>query len=98
MADIDPEIVKCVEWEPENDRPGLMHAFDEIETGPLESVHIERMDDGCYWMALYKNKDQRQVVVISATNPRAKIVARTESDAMSGLAALVTEGKDHHAQ
>jgi len=77
-VDIDPDIVKSVNWEPENDKPGLMRAIDEIVTGPLESVHIERMDDGCYWMAFYKNGEDRQVIVISANNPRAKIQARTE--------------------
>lgn len=77
--DIDPDIVKAVQWEPENDKPGLMRAFDEIVTGPLDSVHIERMSDGTYWMALYKNGEDRQVVVISANNPRAQIVARTEA-------------------
>lgn len=78
MFDIDPDIVRRVKWEPENDKPGLMKAFDEIVTGPLDSVHIERMADGIYWMAFYKNGEDRQVVVISATNPRGKIVARTE--------------------
>lgn len=63
--------------EPENDRPGFMHAFDEIVTGPVDSVHIERMDDGSYWMCIYKG-DEGQRIMISAVNSRAKIVARAE--------------------
>jgi hypothetical protein len=77
--DIDPKIVKRIAWEPENDRPGQMKAFDEIVTGPLQSVHIERMHDGCYWIALYLDGDIRQTVVISAKNPAAKILGLTEA-------------------
>lgn len=77
MADINPNIVERVEWEPENDEPRKMRAFDEIVTGPVDSIHIERMDDGLYWMGIYKG-DERQVVVIGAKNLRAKVIARTE--------------------
>ncbi len=75
---INPDIVTRIEWEPKNDKPGFMKAFDDLVTGPLQMVHIERMHDGTYWMALYKNDKERQVVVISSHNNRAKIIARTE--------------------
>jgi hypothetical protein len=71
------KFIEGVAWEPENDKPGLMAAFDELVSTKVDSVHIERMDDGCYWMSLNKG-DKRQVIVISAVNSRAKIVARTE--------------------
>jgi hypothetical protein len=73
------DFIKRIEPEPENDRPNLMPAFDEIVTGPLDYVHIERMDDGCYWMVLVRGEDQQRVIFASASG-RAKIVARTEAD------------------
>lgn len=82
MSDIKDELCSFVTShnpEPENDKPGLMHAFDEIITGPVDSVHIERMTDGSYWMCIYKG-DEGQRIMISAVNSRAKIVARTELD------------------
>lgn len=72
-------FIEGVAWEPENDNPGLMAAFDELISTKVDSVHIERMDDGTYWMAIEKGGKQ-QIVVISAVNPKAKIVARTEKD------------------
>ena len=59
---------------PENDRPGMMFAFDEIVTGPVDSVHIERMSDNSYWMCIYKG-DEGQRIMISSTSSRGKIVA-----------------------
>ena len=73
------DFVTRVNPEPENDKPGLMKAIDEVVTGPLDSFHIERMDDGTYWMALSKGEN-RQVIVISSATLRAKVVARTEAD------------------
>ena len=73
------DFVTRVNPEPENDRPNLMKAIDEIVTGPLDSFHIERMDDGTYWMALSKGEN-RQLIVVSSATLRAKIVARTEAD------------------
>lgn len=64
MTDVHAFVTR-VNPEPENDKPGLMDAIDELVTGPLDSFHIERMTDGQYWMALYKG-DQRQVIVITA--------------------------------
>ena len=80
MTELKDELCSFVtraEPEPENDKPGWMHAFDEIVTGPVDSVHIERMTDGSYWMCIYKG-DEGQRIMISAVNNRAKIVARTE--------------------
>lgn len=80
MSDIKDELCSFVTShnpEPEHDKPELMHAFDEIVTGPVDMVHIERMTDGSYWMCIYKG-DEGQRIMISAVNPRAKIIARTE--------------------
>lgn len=79
MRDKPHDFVKRVEWEPENDRPGYMGAFDEIVTGPLDYVHIERMSDDLYWMVLV-NGDKEQRVVIGSASGRAKVIARTEAD------------------
>lgn len=78
MTDIHP-FVTSINPEPEHNKPGFMMAIDELMTGPLDGFHIERMTDETYWMALQKG-DQRQVVVISSANGRAKIVARTEAE------------------
>jgi hypothetical protein len=80
----DATIERCpfvtrINPEPENDKPELMRAFDEIVTGPVDSVHIERMSDDCYWMCIYKD-GVGQRIIIAANNSRAKIVARTEMD------------------
>ena len=80
MSDKTHDFITRVEWEPENDKPDLMgNAIDEIVTGPLDYVHIERMHDGCYWMALGKG-GARQIVVILSESEQSKIVARTEAD------------------
>lgn len=73
------DFIEGAAWEPENDRPGLMCAIDELVSGPIDSFHIERMDDGLYSIELCKG-DQTQRIVIAAVNPRAKIVARTEAE------------------
>lgn len=72
------DFIERVEWEPENDRPNYKRCFDEIVTGPVDCVHIERMDDGCYWMAIYKG-NERQVVTFG-TARGAKIFGRTEAE------------------
>lgn len=50
--------------------------IDEIVTGPVDCVHIERMDSGCYWIGIYKGKE-RQVVFLRSSR---KITARTAGD------------------
>lgn len=80
MSKIDVhDFITRIEPEPENNRPGFMDAFDEIVTGPVDCIHIERMSDDLYWMAIYKGA-VRQVVVIGSASGRAKVVARTEAD------------------
>lgn len=83
MSD-DPTIERCefvqrIAPEPENDSPKYMRAFDEIVTGPVDYVHIERMSDDLYWMVIGKG-EVAQRIVIGAVNTRAKVVARTEID------------------
>ena len=51
------DFITRIEWEPQRGEG----AFDEIVTGPVDSVHIERMGTGQYWMALYQG-DKRQVI------------------------------------
>lgn len=79
MADQIPvcDFVTRVAPEPQNDKPGLMDAFDEIVTGPVDSIHIERMSDDHYWMLITKG-DQRQRVTFSTASGRGKVIARTE--------------------
>jgi hypothetical protein len=73
-------VVTRIEPEAETSlKPGLMPPFDEIVTGPVDSVHIERMDDGLYWMVICKG-DECQRIVIGSTSGRAHVVARTEID------------------
>lgn len=72
-------FVTRVEPEPHHDKPGLMEAFDEIVTGPVDSIHIERMSDDCYWMCIYKG-EEAQRIIISTKSGRGLIVARTELD------------------
>ena len=69
-------FVNRVAWEPENDKPGLKRAIDEIVTGPVDSVHIERMDNGEYWMSITKGTRQQIVIFHS----RGKLYCRTEAD------------------
>lgn len=72
------DFVERVEWEPEHDKGGQKPCFDEMVTGPVDYVHIERMSDGTYWMAIGKG-DARQIVVFH-TAREAKVFARTEPD------------------
>lgn len=44
---------------------GMKPTFDEIVTGPVDSVHIEQMSDQLYWMAIEKG-DRRLVVTFSS--------------------------------
>ena len=69
------KFVKRVQREPENDKPGQIMAIDEIVTGPVDCVHVERMDDNSYWIGIYKGKECQAVWITSA---RAKIQAGTE--------------------
>ena len=70
--------IERVKFETEHDEPGQKRAIDEIVTGPVDQVHVERMSDGTYWVGIYKG-DQRQVVVFH-TNREAKLFARTEAE------------------
>jgi hypothetical protein len=80
MAEIEVhDFITRIEPEPENDKPGWMQAFDEIVTGPLDSIHIERMSDDTYWMVLCKGECSQRITFASASG-RAKIVGRTEAE------------------
>lgn len=80
MPDIEKhDFVTRIEPEPEHDKPGLMRAFDEIVTGPLDSIHIERMSDDLYWMVLCKGGECQRIIIGSASG-KAKVIARTEID------------------
>jgi hypothetical protein len=70
--------VDRIEWEPEHDRGNFMRAMDEIVVTNPDFIHIERMNDGEYWMAICKG-DQRQIVVFH-TARGSKIFARTEAE------------------
>lgn len=61
------------------DRRGLMPTFDEIVTGPVDSVHIEQLSDQLYWMGISKG-DERLVVVFGSKNMRAHVVGRFEHE------------------
>lgn len=69
------DFIRRIEWEPEHGEG----AFSEMVTGPVDMVHIERMDDGCYWMGIYKD-GKRQVVRLGANNDESCIYAATEVD------------------
>jgi len=74
------DFVTRVEWEPENGDG----AFDEIVASNVD-IHIERMDDGCYWMGIYPAgsdavADVKRQVVRFGTRRGAKIIALTEPD------------------
>ena len=61
----------------QEDKCGFKSLFDEIVTGPVDSVHIEQMSDNLYWMAIYKG-DQRLVVTFSTKNGQAHVAGRFE--------------------
>jgi hypothetical protein len=69
-----PQVISFVP-EPENDRKGYRPAFDDMYVqGPIDGVHIERMDDNLYWMSINIG-EERQIVIFSC---RGKLFARTE--------------------
>ena len=68
-----------IDPEPENDKPTYMAAFNEIVTGPVDSVHIERLSDDLYWMLIMKDGIGQRIVIGSASG-KSKVVARTEID------------------
>jgi hypothetical protein len=61
----------------QDDKRGLKPLFDEIVTGPVDSVHIEQLSDDLYWMAIHKG-DERLVVTFSAKNGRSHVGGRFE--------------------
>jgi hypothetical protein len=71
------DFVTRIDPEPHHDRPGFMDAFNEIVTGPVDQVHIERMSDDLYWMLITKG-DQSQRIVFGSASGKAKVIARTE--------------------
>jgi hypothetical protein len=70
-------FVTRIEPEPGNDRPDQMRAFAVLVTGPIDSVHIERMDGSLYSMVMRKG-DEAQRITIGATDGRSKVAGRTE--------------------
>lgn len=70
--------VHRVEWEPEHDSPGIMRAIDEIVVFKADYVHVERLNESTYWMAIGKGKE-RQVVIFNSARS-APVFARTERD------------------
>ena len=61
----------------QHDRQGWMPRFDEVLTGPVDSIHIEQMSDQTYWMGIYKG-DERLVVVFSSQNLKTHVAGRFE--------------------
>jgi hypothetical protein len=61
----------------QHDRPGWMPRFDEVVTGPVDSIHIEQMSDQTYWMGIYKG-DERLVIVFSSQNLKTHVAGRFE--------------------
>jgi hypothetical protein len=61
----------------QQNRQGLMPIFDEIVTGPVDSIHIEQLSDTSYWMAIEKD-GARLIVTFSARNGRAHVAGRFE--------------------
>jgi hypothetical protein len=74
------EFITRIEWDEDADADarGEAPCFDEIVTGPVDMVHIERMSDGHYWMAIYKG-DKRQVVIFH-TQDDSMMDARTRKE------------------
>lgn len=68
-------FVTRIEEEPQHSAGGWT-GIDELVTGPVDSVHIERMDNGCYWIGINKGAE-RQVVFLRSSR---KITARTAGD------------------
>ena len=67
------DFIERVEWEPDNGSD----AIDEIVAKGVD-IHIERMSDGMYWMAISKpGREDRQIVRFGA---RGKIIALTEHE------------------
>jgi hypothetical protein len=60
-----------------HDRQGWMPRFDEVLTGPVDSIHIEQMSDQTYWMAIYKG-DERLIIVFSSQNLKTHVAGRFE--------------------
>lgn len=59
MAKIDVSINRHQSWcEVRTNDDGTL---DEIVTGQIEAFHLEQMDDGCWWFALYAKDGTRQV-------------------------------------
>lgn len=61
----------------QRNRSGLKPTFDEIVTGPVDSIHIEQLSDELYWMAICKGGD-RLIVTFSSKNMRSHIAGRFE--------------------
>lgn len=61
----------------QHDRKGFKPTFDEIVTGPVDSIHIEQLSDELYWMAIYKG-DERLVVTFASKNMRSHVAGRFE--------------------
>jgi hypothetical protein len=79
MSDVLHDWVRVLNWEPEHDNSRSMRAFDDlVANGPIDKVCIERMDDGTFWMAIYKGEDSQRFCF--HTKRGALVIARTELD------------------
>lgn len=62
-----------------DDQSGMKPKFDEIVTGPVDSVHIEQLSDQSYWMGIHRG-GERLVVTFSAKNGRAHVAGRFDHE------------------
>lgn len=61
----------------EQDKPGYNPIFDEIVTGPVDSIHIERMTEQGYWMSITRG-DETIAIWFAAANNRSHVNGRFE--------------------
>ncbi len=77
------ETLRAHDWvevrNTEFDKPWVKPRFDELVTGPVDSIHIEHLDETMIWMAIRKGKE-RQIVIFSTPNGRSTVEARTEAE------------------
>ncbi len=69
-------FITRVEWEPENDKPNLKPAFDELVANDV-NLRIENLG-GEYWMSISRDGEDRQIVVFAVEG--GKIVGRTDAE------------------
>lgn len=58
---------------------------DEVVTGQVQGVHVEQMDDDCFWVGIYGKDDRRMVLYFHREGKKIRLTVEDDGDHSSGI-------------